>query len=432
MFVMNQLEPGLTIKAVAERTGISEHVLRAWERRYNIPQPQRHRDNRYRLYAEQDVADVLWLKQQIQAGLKPAQASLLFQQQRSARVATLAAPSPLAARRDALRAALLKPDELGARKILDEAFALVAPEQVALDITQPALVEIGDKWMRNEIGVWHEHLASNIVRKKMFAVFHAQMLAATHAPTLVAACAPREDHEIGLLTVALLAQRQNWRVHYLGQRTPLAETIAAARATKPTWVAVSVSTVIGLASVLPWLEKAQRPGVPLIFGGRLLKLVPVLRERLPGECLTVNGGDALRALHTLQPRARLWSPPKRAWDAAMALQVQQHTIAVNVANLFFERLSSRARRAVHLEDATEITEAGLHLAHALVCACALDAPEILDLEKAFLDQAMPPRAVSPEMLATLGQLFAKSLQRALDADHARQFNALLARWNGTG
>ncbi len=49
---MREHKPGFNIKIVSERTGVSVHTLRAWERRYGIPQPRRNVENRYRLYDE--------------------------------------------------------------------------------------------------------------------------------------------------------------------------------------------------------------------------------------------------------------------------------------------------------------------------------------------------------------------------------------------
>jgi DNA-binding transcriptional MerR regulator len=42
------------IKAVAQKTGLSVHVIRAWEKRYNAVVPNRTDTNR-RLYSESDI-----------------------------------------------------------------------------------------------------------------------------------------------------------------------------------------------------------------------------------------------------------------------------------------------------------------------------------------------------------------------------------------
>lgn len=60
----------LTIDAVACETGLSKHVLRAWERRYGFPAPLRDaRGNR--VYTRADVARLLQIKRLVSAGFRP-------------------------------------------------------------------------------------------------------------------------------------------------------------------------------------------------------------------------------------------------------------------------------------------------------------------------------------------------------------------------
>ena len=49
------------IKSVSQRTGVRAVTLRAWERRYQILDPQRWQKNGYRLYSERDIALLYWL-----------------------------------------------------------------------------------------------------------------------------------------------------------------------------------------------------------------------------------------------------------------------------------------------------------------------------------------------------------------------------------
>ena len=55
------------IQVVASRTGLSIHVLRAWERRYGAIKPQRSDGNR-RLYSDEDVERLSLLKRATTAG----------------------------------------------------------------------------------------------------------------------------------------------------------------------------------------------------------------------------------------------------------------------------------------------------------------------------------------------------------------------------
>src|SRR5512135_651212 len=66
------------MKTVVQQTGITPTTLRAWERRYGILQPDRS-DGGYRLYSEQDIALLRWLKGQIEAGVNIGRAVALLE-----------------------------------------------------------------------------------------------------------------------------------------------------------------------------------------------------------------------------------------------------------------------------------------------------------------------------------------------------------------
>ena len=68
-------QPGrFRINRVAEATGIPEATLRAWERRYQVPKPARTPSG-YRLYSQQDVAQVRRMRELCEKGLAPGDAA---------------------------------------------------------------------------------------------------------------------------------------------------------------------------------------------------------------------------------------------------------------------------------------------------------------------------------------------------------------------
>lgn len=425
---MSEPTAGLTIKVVAERTGVSVHTLRAWERRYGVPQPGRAPGNRYRVYEENDIADVLWMKRQIESGVPPAQAGLLFQQQRRAEASVSTAPGqPIAATQAAFQTAVLESDDTAARQILDEAFGLFTPERVALQIIQPAMVEIGARWLRNETTVWHEHLASNLVRQKLLAVLQSQPAPVLSAPHFIVACAPAEEHELGLLILTLLLSRRGWRTIYLGLGTPLKDLIDLARASKPNAVVISVTTVVGLTSLIPLLAKENHPAAPLVFGGRLLNLLPTLRDHMPGAWLGEDAATVAHALGVLTPRSGVWSPSKRAWAAVMALRARRLQIASEVVAELTPARASNAERSTHSQ---QLSYATLYLVDTLSCALAFDVPELMNLHREWLKEAMPPRAVSARALAEHRETLTRVLAKALASEDGRQFTLLLSRMEG--
>jgi DNA-binding transcriptional MerR regulator/methylmalonyl-CoA mutase cobalamin-binding subunit len=416
---------GVTIKTVSERTGVSVHTLRAWERRYGVPSPNRGADNRYRLYDEADIADVLFLKQQVELGVTPSQASLMLRQRQdqSARTMTAQSAQPIDSGRAALQEAFAKSDETTARQVLDEAFAMFTPEQVALQIIEPTMREIGERWMRNEMTVWQEHLASNAVQQKLFAVLQSQPALPTSAPLLAAACAPLEEHQLGLTIFALLARRQGWRVAYLGLGTPLGDIVDLARASKPNAIVVSVTTVVGLAGLIPWLDAANRPSAPLVFGGRMPNLLPALREHLPGDYLGDNAMSAMRGLGAVRMRAEYWPPSKRVLNVIDLLQAQRLGIAGEVVAEFVGS-SPKAHRNW---DASHVNYATLFLIDSLACALAFDVPELMDSQNQWLKEAMPPRSVMPQLIGKHLQIFESVLLKKFTKEQNRFFAPLIER-----
>jgi DNA-binding transcriptional MerR regulator len=55
------------IKVVSQMTGLSVHVIRAWEKRYNVVEPDRTDTNR-RLYSEEDIEKLKLLNDAVHHG----------------------------------------------------------------------------------------------------------------------------------------------------------------------------------------------------------------------------------------------------------------------------------------------------------------------------------------------------------------------------
>lgn len=415
-----------TIHQVAERTGISVHTLRAWERRYGIPKPGRMESNRYRLYDEQDIADVLWMKEQVAAGISPAQAGLLLRQQRQAQPLRFdtSAP-PLATAQGALERALLQSDEASARHILEQSSALFAPEQVALQIIEPSMRRVGESWQRGEITIWQEHLASNIVRERLLAMLQAQPAAPPSAPLLVAACAPREEHELGLLIFALCMRRQGWRVAYIGQETPLEELDKLARQLKPNLLAISVTTVVGLSGLIPYLVAENRPATPLLFGGVLPNHLPRLAEHLPGLVPREDVLTVARNLLTLKPPARFYQPSRRAWNAVQTLHAERLKVAAQTIVEFATGLAAGAQRNW---SPARLNVPTLHLVDTLTCALAFDVPELMDAQGTWLQNALPLRGVAGPLVRRHVQALDHVLDKTLGQSSAGLYGPLLERF----
>jgi methanogenic corrinoid protein MtbC1 len=372
------------------------HTLRAWERRYGIPRPGRNADNRYRLYDEQDIADVLWMKRQVEQGVAPSKASLMLRRipRAEASSAPVGTAGPLLDMQAALFDTLVQLDDAAANRLLDQAWSTAAPEQAVLDVLQPTLQQIGKEWQRNTLSVGQEHFASNLIRQRLYAWMQLQNPPAPTAPRLVAACAPQEQHELGLLIVALLAKRQGWNVTYLGQHTPLENLLEASR--QAHYLLVSASTVTGLASLLPlWEHKPA--GAPIVFGGEIFRLLPRLSDHIPGAFLGQDAVAAIRTLMISMPRGVTWTPASALLRAALELNALRLSLAADaVARLLKLRGKPQSRELTNFSGL--LMNAALLLTDALACALAFDVPELMDVHGAWLWDLMHAHRVPPSAM----------------------------------
>lgn len=284
------------VNTVARLVGLSPATLRAWERRYGLPRPHRGQQG-YRLYSEHDVRLVRWLKSQTEAGLTIARAVELLADMRAAgrnpvaeaRAAKDWAETPLASRSspasgsagvaraslslerlaEACSAAFEALDETACQGVFQTALALYSPEQLLEQVLTPALVAIGERWHAGQVSVAVEHFATQQVLRQLWALWQAA--GQPHRPgRVLAACAPGERHEIGLLMLAVQLRWRGFEVRYLGPDLSLErleEALARARpdvllfsATRPE----AVAGLAGLADVVRPLSPAPR----VVLGGQ--------------------------------------------------------------------------------------------------------------------------------------------------------------------
>lgn len=303
--------PAYNTAAVARRSEVPAATFRAWERRYGFPSPDRGAA-RQRLYSEQDIQAIVWLRDRIAEGLTISSALTLLRTRLSQPPALqpsprsygldaldLTAAAPMSALVSRLEAALLAFDAAQATLVLSEAFGLYSLEQVGLGVIQPALHRIGDGWEAGVVDVAQEHFASSYVRQRLTALLEVSN--PSHAERLaVAACGPDEWHELGLLMVALFLTRHNWRVIYLGASLPDGQIERYLEQLQPSAVVLSASTdatAKAVAEIIRGLAELSSPGPVLGFGGRAFEVNGSLRDAVPGLYLGENAMTAVDGLN---------------------------------------------------------------------------------------------------------------------------------------
>lgn len=323
--------PLFNLKAVVQETGVAAGTLRAWERRYDLPQPDRTRGG-HRLYSRRDIDLIKWLVERQQEGMNIRRAVALWRRLASEgreplppTSRSLPVPVPAGETLTDLRqswiAACHAFDEQAAERVLAQAFALYPPETVCLEILRAGLSHIGHSWYTGETSVQQEHFASRLATRHVEALLMASP-PPMHTGRILVACAPEEEHAFGLLLLALLLRRRGREIVYLGSSVPTTEMSATVTATQPR---LAILAAYGLPAAATMLNMArfllQEHELPVTFGGWVFNQVPALRERIPGiflgEKLDTAVGEVERLL-VAPPSLPPVDPPSARYEQALA------------------------------------------------------------------------------------------------------------------
>ncbi len=214
------------IGELSRRTGVSDHVLRAWERRYALLRPVRT-EGGYRLYSGDDEQRVRRMLDLLEQGLSPAEAARVARDKEQGDGAADPGTSPdgqiLSRLRANLSTAVERLDPGRGQRALDTLLSSVTVETALREVLMPFLHDLGERWQRGDASIAQEHFASQLLRGRI-AALAAGGTGGVGARALLA-CPPGERHDIALLSFGLVLGRQGWAVTFLGADTPV-ESVA--------------------------------------------------------------------------------------------------------------------------------------------------------------------------------------------------------------
>jgi len=290
--------PAYNLKVVLKETGIAADTLRAWERRYGLPRPERTPGG-HRLYSQHDIQLIRWLmarqaeglsisraveqwKESVASGLDP------LAQERAGALTNLPTAPGFATSLDLLRSqwlsACLVYNEALAELVLNQAFALFPVEQVTQELIQRGLYEVGQMWQRGEASVQQEHYISALAARRLDA-----LIAATPTPlrpqTILLACPPDEWHALPLLLLSLLLRRHGWHVVYLGANVPFTRLAESIDIVRPALVLMATQHLMGAVRLRNAATLLADKQIRFAFGGRIFNQIPELRKQIDGEFL---------------------------------------------------------------------------------------------------------------------------------------------------
>ena len=279
-----------SIKIAARKCGLSPHLIRVWERRYNAVSPDRTDTNRRR-YSDEEIERLSLLRAATFAGHSIGEVARLPIEKLKRLVSELPPPETPKATRSKPTASASIDDCLKAignlhvtelETVLGRGAAAFGQHGLLQKVIAPLAVRIGELWREGVITAAHEHFASGVIRN--FLTRHSRPFATNGSnPVLVVATPAGQLHELGAVMAAAAANDIGWRVVYLGIGLPALEIAGAGISNGAAAVALSIvypGDDPNLPRELESLRNHLPPETKIIVGGRAANSYTSVLERI--------------------------------------------------------------------------------------------------------------------------------------------------------
>ncbi len=279
-----------SIQVASQRSGVTPHVIRIWERRYGALNPSRTGTNR-RLYCDDEITRLRLLRELTECGHRiggiarldtPQLESLLQKSRAGTAVAATALvslngsghpPSPASTAEFHVQACLEAArayDGERLRRLLQEARLEFGMRCCVHQVVCPLIEQVGLSWQQGSMRPGHEHMATAVLREFLVMPVPGSQTAPS-APEIIITTPAGEIHELGALLASVSARDLGWRVTYLGPNLPTEEIAACARGRSARAVALSVVYPTHCPVIEGKLRKIREmlpPTTALLVGGR--------------------------------------------------------------------------------------------------------------------------------------------------------------------
>lgn len=329
-----------TIRAASALTGINPNTLRAWERRYGIVRPERTPKG-YRLYTEDDLQRLRAIQRAMQAGIAVGQvkghlvddkalSDLLeepAQKPSAARTievslsdhglsgtTTIRLPNngggvkasvrggatgehSLADLSRQIEQAAMRFDRVSLERTFGRAVGLYSLRQAFYQALAPALTRVGERYLQNPGGVAEEHFLSAFARERLIGAL-AGLRPLHQQPRVLCATIAGDQHELGLMLLALELGLEGVSTLYLGANVPIEALIHAASGPGLRAVAISATLTVPLEPIAELQRRLRQvaPRAQLFLGGPAACKQRDALEQIGLRVLPLDPGEAGKQL----------------------------------------------------------------------------------------------------------------------------------------
>lgn len=407
--------PAFNLKVVLKETGIAADTLRAWERRYGLPMPQRSAGG-HRLYSQRDIETIKWLMKRQADGLSISRAVDLWNEQLSSGTDPLAgsllpavvptANTSLETLRREWLEACSRFDTVAAEQILNQAFAVHSVEITCTEVMLRGLYEVGELWHKGKRSVQQEHFASEIAMRRLEALISASP-PPTRTETILIACPPEEWHTFPLLLITLFLRRRGWNVVYLGAVVPTERMEETIDIINPHLVILSAQTLMTAISLREMARMLKEKDIKTAFGGRVFNLISDLPSRIPAHFLGSTIESAVPTIERLILNPTPAPKEQPAERKARELAAEYNEKRPAIEKFISDYLRNHDRTVDYLETANHF------LATTLSAALQLGSISYASTDIHWISNLLMERNVSVAVLPSFLNLYAEAIQEVM-------------------
>ncbi len=334
-----------TIRAASALTGINPNTLRAWERRYGLVRPERTPKG-YRLYTEEDIERLRVIQRTMQKGISVGQVNehlvgtdslaelpeeptqdvpparmvevslehLGLSGRTTIRLPGAGGASSTPERAKAqehsltelsrqIEQAALRFDRVSLDRAFGKAVGLYSLRQAFYQALAPALTRVGERYLQHPGGVAEEHFLTAFARERLLGAL-AGLRPLHQPPRVLCACVAGEQHELGLMLLALELALEGVSTLYLGADVPVDALLHACTGPGLRAVALSATLAVPLEPLTEIQTRLRQhaPHAQVFVGGPAACRQKDAIERVGVELLPLDPCDASRRLFAVASR----------------------------------------------------------------------------------------------------------------------------------
>jgi DNA-binding transcriptional regulator YhcF (GntR family)/methanogenic corrinoid protein MtbC1 len=190
--------------------------------------------------------------------------------------------------------ALLSFDCIGIEQAISEILAVYSLEIVASKLFLTIIRDFEQQWLKGEISLLAHNYAITTLRSQLIGMMNAATMLSNGSRVMLA-CAPGDQHEIGLISLALSLRRRGFVVIYFGPNLTLDEFHQIIEKSRPRLICMSACTTQSVENLVKLTQRYQEKlqvetdylksnkEKPLFaFGGVAFKQNPELVSKVSG------------------------------------------------------------------------------------------------------------------------------------------------------